>query len=58
MANIILDVSRYQKIDWDKIDTNVVKCVMLKTVSTNYKEFGGLYIDPMFESWYAECKMR
>lgn len=58
MANIILDVSRYQKIDWDKIDTNVVKGVMLKTVSTNYKEFGGLYIDPMFESWYAECKKR
>lgn len=29
---------------------------MLKTVSTNYSKFGGIYIDPMFETNYAACK--
>ncbi len=58
MSKIILDISRYQTVDWDKINTSIIKGIMLKTVSTNYSQFGGLYIDPNFESWYAECKKR
>lgn len=56
MFEKIIDVSRYQgKIDWIKAKQGGVQAVMLKTVSTN-KKFGGLYIDPMFERNYAECK--
>lgn len=51
----IIDVSRYQgNIDWDKL-VGKIGGAMLKTVSTN-KSFGGIYIDPMFESNYAACK--
>ena len=51
----IIDVSRYQgNIDWDKL-AGKIGGAMLKTVSTN-KSFGGIYIDPMFESNYAACK--
>ena len=51
-----IDVSRYQgMIDWSQI-VGKVGGAMLKTVSTNYSEFGGIYIDPMFERNYAECK--
>ena len=51
-----IDVSRYQgTIDWSQI-VGKVGGAMLKTVSTNYSEFGGIYIDPMFERNYAECK--
>ena len=51
----IIDVSRYQgTIDWDKL-VGKIGGAMLKTVSTN-KSFGGIYIDPMFERNYAECK--
>lgn len=50
-----IDVSRYQgTIDWSQI-VGKVGGAMLKTVSTN-KSFGGIYIDPMFERNYAECK--
>ena len=52
----IIDVSRYQgTIDWNQVKS-YVGGAMLKTVSTNYSEFGGIYIDPMFERNYAECK--
>ena len=51
----VIDVSRYQgAIDWAKVRPNVGGA-MLKTVYTN-KSFGGIYIDPMFERNYAECK--
>lgn len=51
----IIDVSRYQgNIDWDKL-AGKIGGAMLKTVSTN-KSFGGIYIDPMFERNYSECK--
>lgn len=51
-----IDVSRYQgTIDWDKVKASGIGGAMLKTVSTN-KSFGGIYIDPMFERNYAECK--
>ena len=51
----IIDVSRYQgNIDWDKL-AGKIGGAMLKTVSTN-KSFGGIYIDPMFESNYAACR--
>ena len=51
----IIDVSRYQgTIDWDKL-VGKIGGAMLKTVSTN-KSFGGIYIDPVFERNYAECK--
>ena len=51
----IIDVSRYQgNINWDKL-AGKIGGAMLKTVSTN-KSFGGIYIDPMFESNYAACK--
>ena len=51
----IIDVSRYQgNIDWDKL-AGKIGGAMLKTVSTN-KSFGGIYIDPMFETNYAACK--
>ena len=61
MAKTILDVSRWQgRIDWDKIKASgKIDGVMLKTVSTNSKlskRKDGLYIDPMFERNYAECK--
>ena len=50
----IIDVSRYQgNIDWDKL-AGKIGGAMLKTVSTN-KSFGGIYIDPMFETNYAAC---
>lgn len=50
-----IDVSRYQgMIDWSQI-VGKVGGAMLKTVSTN-KSFGGIYIDPMFERNYSECK--
>ena len=50
-----VDVSRYQgMIDWNQVKSHVGGA-MLKTVSTN-KSFGGIYIDPMFERNYAECK--
>ena len=52
-----IDVSRYQgNIDWQKVKNAGIKFAMLKTVSTNNSEFGGLYIDPYFERNYAECK--
>lgn len=51
----IIDVSRYQgTIDWDKL-AGKIGGAMLKTVSTN-KSFGGIYIDPVFERNYSECK--
>ena len=51
----VIDVSRYQgTIDWAKVQPNVGGA-MLKTVSTN-KSFGGIYIDPMFETNYAACR--
>ena len=51
----IIDVSRYQgAINWDKL-AGKIGGAMLKTVSTN-KSFGGIYIDPMFESNYAACR--
>ena len=51
-----IDVSRYQgTIDWSQI-VGKVGGAMLKTVSTNYSEFGGIYIDPQFERNYSECK--
>ena len=51
----IIDVSRYQgTINWDKL-AGKIGGAMLKTVSTN-KSFGGIYIDPMFETNYAACK--
>lgn len=51
----IIDVSRYQgTIDWEQVKDKVGGA-MLKTVSTN-KSFGGIYIDPMFERNYSECK--
>ena len=51
----IIDVSRYQgQIDWEQLKDKIGGA-MLKTVSTN-KSFGGIYIDPMFERNYAECK--
>lgn len=54
--NDIIDVSRYQgTIDWDKVKASGIGGAMLKTVSTN-KSFGGIYIDPMFETNYAACK--
>ena len=50
-----IDVSRYQgMIDWSQVKSHVGGA-MLKTVSTN-KSFGGIYIDPMFERNYSECK--
>lgn len=53
----IADVSRYQgDIDWVKAKADGLDGAILKTVSTNYTEFGGLYIDPYFERNYAECK--
>ena len=53
----ILDASRYQgDIDWEKALEDGLEGAILKTVSTNYTEFGGLYIDPYFERNYAECK--
>lgn len=56
MATKVIDVSRYQnEIDWAKAKADGVQGAMLKTVSTNSK-FGGIYIDPMFERNYAECK--
>ena len=52
-----IDVSRYQgNIDWQKVKNDGIQFAMLKTVSTNNSEFGGLYIDPYFERNYAECK--
>lgn len=51
----IIDVSRYQgTIDWAKLAGKIGGAI-LKTVSTN-KSFGGIYIDPMFETNYAACK--
>ena len=51
----IIDVSRYQgQIDWEQLKDKIGGA-MLKTVSTN-KSFGGIYIDPMFERNYAECR--
>ena len=51
----IIDVSRYQgTIHWDKL-AGKIGGAMLKTVSTN-KSFGGIYIDPMFETNYAACR--
>lgn len=52
-----IDVSRYQgSIDWAKAKADGVQFAILKTVSTNNREFGGLYIDHTFERNYAECK--
>ena len=57
MAKKIIDVARYQgNIDWDKVKASGIEGALLKTVSTNNREFGGLYIDPYFERNYAECK--
>ncbi len=57
MADKIIDVSRYQgDIDWQQVKADGVKGAILKTVSTNYTQFGGLYIDPYFEKNYAQCK--
>lgn len=57
MAFKVIDVSRYQgDIDWEQVKADGVEGAMLKTVSTNNREFGGLYIDPYFERNYAECK--
>lgn len=57
MAILIADASRYQgRIDWEKAMAAGIQGAILKTVSTNYTEFGGLYIDPTFEYNYAECK--
>ena len=59
MAKKIIDVARYQgNIDWDKVKAAGIEGALLKTVSTNYTEFGGLYIDPYFERNYAEAKKR
>ena len=53
----IIDVSRYQgSVDWDKVKAAGIEGAILKTVSTNNSEFGGLYIDPTFERNYSECK--
>lgn len=53
----IIDVSRYQgDINWDKVKAAGIEGALLKTVSTNNREFGGLYIDPYFEKNYGECK--
>lgn len=57
MTYKVIDVARYQKdIDWEKVKKSGVEGALLKTVSTNYSQFGGLYIDPYFEKNYAECK--
>lgn len=57
MAILIADASRYQGvIDWEKAIEDGIQGAILKTVSTNNREFGGLYIDPTFERNYAECK--
>lgn len=57
MAKKIIDVARYQgNVDWDKVKASGIEGALLKTVSTNNREFGGLYIDPYFERNYAECK--
>lgn len=57
MAKKIIDVARYQgNVDWDKVKASGIEGALLKTVSTNYSQFGGLYIDPYFERNYAECK--
>lgn len=57
MAKKIIDVARYQgNIDWDKVKSAGIEGALLKTVSTNNREFGGLYIDPYFERNYAQCK--
>ncbi|MBR6608630.1 MAG: hypothetical protein IKK99_00260 [Oscillospiraceae bacterium] len=57
MAKKIIDVARYQgQIDWNKVKATGIEGALLKTVSTNNREFGGLYIDPYFERNYAECK--
>lgn len=57
MAFLVLDASRYQgKINWKEVKESGIDGAILKTVSTNYTEFGGLYIDPTFEYNYAECK--
>lgn len=57
MAKKIIDVARYQgNIDWDKVKAAGIEGALLKTVSTNNREFGGLYIDPYFEKNYSECK--
>jgi len=54
--NDIIDVSRYQgTIDWEKVKAAGIGGAMLKTVSTNSK-YGGIYIDPKFETNYAACK--
>lgn len=54
--NDIIDVSRYQgNIDWAKVKAAGIGGAMLKTVSTN-KNYGGIYIDPMFEKNYWACK--
>ena len=59
MAKKIIDVARYQgNIDWDKVKAAGIEGALLKTVSTNNREFGGLYIDPYFERNYAEAKKR
>ena len=53
----IFDASRYQgKIDWDAVASQGWDGAILKTVSTNYSQFGGLYIDPTFEYNYANAK--
>lgn len=57
MAKKIIDVARYQgNIDWDKVKSAGIEGALLKTVSTNNREFGGLYIDPYFERNYTEAK--
>lgn len=57
MAFLMADASRYQgNVDWEKAKADGIQWAMLKTVSTNNREFGGLYIDPFFERNYAECK--
>ncbi len=55
--NDIIDVSRYQgSIDWNAVrKSGNIGGAMLKTVSTN-KSFGGIYIDPTFETNYKACK--
>ena len=51
----IIDVSRYQgEIDWERL-AGKIGGAMLKTVSTN-QSFGGIYIDPLFERNYAQCR--
>lgn len=55
--NDIIDVSRYQgTVNWSTVAKQNLGGAILKTVGTNYSEFGGLYIDPMFEINYAGCK--